>query len=757
MAKTVKKKRQEAVGGKRRLLFREDGAVTVFSVIVLSSLLLFFSLLIDYARIAAVHKLAEDAVRSGVRSVLSAYDSTLYERYGLFGRGGTDGQKLFSEVLSAATDQQERFTEPGIKLVRLKLENAALHSASFLGSHEIFARQVLEEMKYKAPIDFTLELAAKFIPMAGAMKEASVTIDLLESMRKLYERREAHLTRVLQLQEQAAAVMLDSGLVSMIPLQSNTGEIPEDTALGITGAYADYASAAIGMNNNHQQSDGEHEQAPHIKAYEETVRAFGLELRKVSAEMLQRHTKLQGDAITELEAARVLNEELQLLAEQANQQPGQDGYDTLASQRLPNSDQHEMPNNAASDLEQIRKTADELVKPDTWFVDYRQELTTQGTVAAAVDMETGSFQTSSLAALTSPITSQSSDQLLEGAASLSLAYGDYHEKYIQPAVVIASRRSTLEQGDIKSKLKEQDQQAESLWKQARGMLNGMTAIPQSEEHQQVFDQVKQLYSDNLLFNEKEAEAAASIVPTEAGEAHEAAKRSTSLMDGLFSGMGSMLEQSRDDFYFGEYVIGRYAFFAPQHLRSMLTEGEWSELAHAVSFNNQEAEYVIYGFHNPVGNIAAAYGELFAARLAVRTMEGLLESRTLGHPLLILSAALIYGLEKTLEDMLAFTERGSAPLSKYVKIELSYQDYLRLFMMMHKAGDSPSLARMIAVIEHNSGAILSAVPSGVTGEASFSTELWFVPGLMGVLGGMGLMNGKVEGNRYGTTQTNGWSY
>lgn len=78
----------EAEQSKHSLLFREDGAVTIFSVIVLSSLLLFFSLLIDYARIAALHKLTEDAVRSSVRSVLSAYDSALYERYGLFGRGG---------------------------------------------------------------------------------------------------------------------------------------------------------------------------------------------------------------------------------------------------------------------------------------------------------------------------------------------------------------------------------------------------------------------------------------------------------------------------------------------------------------------------------------------------------------------------------------------------------------------------------------------------------------------------------------------
>lgn len=753
----VKKKSMfGSIGFKSRLLFGEDGAVTVFSVLVLSSLLLFFSLLIDYARIAALHKLTEDAVRSSVRSVLSAYDAVLYERYGLFGRGGTEGQTIFSETMKANIEGIKGLSNQGMKLIRMKAESSTLHNASFLGSHDVFGRQVLEEMKYKAPIDFTLELAARFAPMAGALKEASVTIGLLESMRKLYERREAHLSQVLQLQELAAAVMKDSGIDLMIPVQMNTGAAAGDTALGIAGEYHDYAARV--MQEQSPDNAGGPENSKAIEAYEDKARVFAIELRRISGEMLQRHVKLQSDAVKELEAARALNEDMQRLVLQANQQADRGGYDAVAKQKSAGAVQHAVPADSASDIEQIRKQADELVKEDAWFSAYRQELETQGTFAAALDMEAGSYQTSSLASLAKPITNQTADTLLEGVASLRLAYGSYEENYIRPAAIITSRKSTLEQGEVKAKLKQQGEQAESLWKQARGLLHGLTAIPQTEEHQHVFEQVKQRYSDNLLFNEKSDETADTLSDLEqTSEAHEAAERSASVMDGIFSGMAGMLEQTRDTLYFGEYVISKYPSFAPQHLRSMIMDGDVSELSHAVSFNNQEAEYIIYGFHNAVGNIAAAYGELFAARLAVRTMEGLLANRTLGHPLLILSAALIYGLEKSMEDMLAFTERGSAPLSKYVNIELSYPDYLRLFALMHGAGDSASLARMIAVIEQNSGTVLSAVPSGVSGEADVSAELWFVPGLMRVLGRIGLLDGKVEGNRYETTQTIGWSY
>jgi hypothetical protein len=77
--------------------------------------------------------------------------------------------------------------------------------------------------------------------------------------------------------------------------------------------------------------------------------------------------------------------------------------------------------------------------------------------------------------------------------------------------------------------------------------------------------------------------------------------------------------------------------------------------------------------------------------------------------------------------------------------------------MHGADDGASLARMIAVIEQNIGSTLSAVPSGVTGETTVSMELWFIPGLIRTLGAVGILEGKVVGNRYETTQTMGWSY
>ncbi|MBD2867772.1 hypothetical protein [Paenibacillus arenilitoris] len=736
-------------------MLRDDGAVTVFAVIVLSSLLLFFSLLIDYARIAAVHKLSEDAVRSGVRSVLSAYDAVLYERYGLFGRGGTDGQSLFTQTLEANASNEPSLSGDGFKLAGMKVEGSSLHAAEYLGSHDVFARQVLEEMKYKAPVDFTLELAARFAPIAGAMKEAAATIGLLEQMRKLYEKREAHLAQAFRLQREAAANVGGSGMDALIPSGTSAVTAGGETVLAVASEYKAYAEQV--MHDQSLPEGASPKFTQEIAAYEEKARSVTLALRRAGADMLKRHSNLMGDAVRELEAARQLNEEMQRLAAQANQAAPGGGYDTVARSRVPGADQDQVPAGAASELGQLKQSADELVLPDSWLAAYKQEMETQGADAAAVDAEAGSFQSNSTASMARPITDPVSETLLEGAANLRLAYGAYEEKYIRPATVLARRQQLLEGGEVKAKLKQQEEQAAALWTKARGMLQGLTSVPQMEEHTRLFMQVKKRYDGNMLFNQRSAEAASD----EAGiglapSAHDAAEQSSAWMGGLFTGMADMLERTRDTVYFGEYVVHRFASFAPQNLRGMIGGGNPAELSHAISFNNQEAEYVIYGFHDSIGNIAAAYGELFGVRLAVRTMEGLIESRSLGHPLLILSAAILYGLEKAMEDMIAFTERGSAPLSKFVRAELTYTDYLRLFMLIR--GSSPArMARMIAVIEQNSGTALSATPSGVTGEAEVSTELWFIPGLMGALGRLGLLEGKVVGNRYETSQTIGWSY
>ena len=189
---------------------------------------------------------------------------------------------------------------------------------------------------------------------------------------------------------------------------------------------------------------------------------------------------------------------------------------------------------------------------------------------------------------------------------------------------------------------------------------------------------------------------------------------------------------------------------------MAENSDRKEFADALSLHNQEVEYVLYGFYQPAANVSAAYGEIFVPRLAIRTMEGLIECRSLGHPLLVLAAALLYGLEKTMEDMLSLAQKGSTPLSKYVSVDLTYLDYLRVFLLLH-GSEERRVLRTIAVIEQNTGLTLAKISLERTGEATASVNLWFLPGLTKSFTRFDILKGKVKGSRYETTKTIGSSY
>ncbi|NIK66676.1 hypothetical protein [Paenibacillus sp. BK720] len=729
------------------------GSITIFSAVVLSGLLLFSAVLIDYARMAVLHKVTEDAARSGVRSALSAYDNRLYERYGLFGRGGTDGNDIFEQTVQANLGQSAG-QKGTFKLVQAELQSAHVDNAEVLGKHEVFARQVLEEMKYKAPVDFTLELASKFAPLSGAMKEATVTVNMLEELRKLYDKREAKLAAALQLQRQAAETV--GGIAGLIPtkaLELATGAV---NAARLAGDYAQYANWVM-TDQQHAQQGKKTNYSDQIKDYEEKARGWTDEMSRELAVAKKQHDKLQQEAVKAINEAKQVNADMQRIKQEAANAPSNSGYDRVTGNKAAGvgADGPVMDTAPENDMQEIRKMADELILPDGWFTEYSGEIANQASVFASLQMEAGGFMNNLTAGLASP--NLSNEQIKEGAVNLRIAYEQYEAAYVRKGSSLDVREEKLTDKELKKQRRAQEAKAGELWSEARRLLHGMTSVPQSEEHLQVIQDIEKRYKDNLLFNQEAAGAEAEGLAF-AEDAHEEAEAATSVMSGVFGGIADMLEQARDSVYLSEYTVSHYASFAPQNLRALLASGDANELAHAVAFSNQEAEYVIYGFHSPTANLAAAYGELIGVRMAVRTMEGLSACRAAAHPLLVLSCSVVYGLEKTMEDLAAFTERGSAPLSKYINVEVAYTDYLRLFMLVHGGANRPAaLARMIAVIEHNGGVALSKIPTALTGEVKASAKLWFLPGVMDIVQHFGSLQGKVVGGKYETVQTIGWSY
>src|SRR5690606_40275978 len=77
----------------------------------------------------------------------------------------------------------------------------------------------------------------------------------------------------------------------------------------------------------------------------------------------------------------------------------------------------------------------------------------------------------------------------------------------------------------------------------------------------------------------------------------------------------------------------------------------------------EVEYVLYGFDSCAANRAAAVGELFAVRFAVRTAEALADVRkaAAGSPLLVLLTAAAEGAANAYADLDRLQQSDALPV------------------------------------------------------------------------------------------------
>lgn len=521
----------------KSLLFNREGAVSLLGVIVLSSLLLFFGVMIDYARIATFHLQTENAVRTAARSVLSAYDKSLYEQYGLFGRGGTEGSLIFEEVLRKSLEKKEPFLKGGMDMTASNVDRFSLNASLTLGQHPVFARGVLEEMKYKAPVDFTLELISKFTPLAKSLKESSAAIATLDELRSLYERREGLLEEALLFQEKASTTAGESAVLGRVPAggKSGSGMTAQSFANGLEG-YLDMV-----REDSDLAEDEEPAYADQIAAFQTSASNLASRLASESAAMENAHGNFLDTALNRLDEAAMVNALMKTVLEKAeNALPG--GYDTVLEGQVPGASPNAGADSAADEIKEIAESGSKLIREESWFNVFEQEINAQKNELASFGRQLRSYG----AGIGSAMRGYGGDGLQADVDQMAASFDRYRQNYLEPALLLQQRRNELGEEDVKKRLKEQEKQKKSLWSEAGKLLQGIADSEEREEHREVFRQVKQKYERSLLFND----AAVQDEETEGGasprspDANKGAVASASMMDGLFAGISEMLLQSR---------------------------------------------------------------------------------------------------------------------------------------------------------------------------------------------------------------------
>ena len=737
----------------------ESGSVSVFLIMILAFIFAFVALFIDYARIAAMKAQSERLAHAAVRSVMSSYDPELQEKYGLFAYGEQSGDQIMAGVLNSSMEKGQR--SDGFDVLPIELDSSGLQMDRMLGEYDIFNREIGEEMKYKAPIDFTLEILGKFKPLSTSMKEASDTVDVLRKLQKLYDKREAALDQMLAKQEKAAKSAdgipgILMGLYSASIANETLGASRVSAAAGIAAQYDDYVAKA--NEDANRDEDEEPQYADEIDDYLNDSAEVRSRLDTSHRLALDSHDKLLREALQAWQEAYDQNEKMKEVIAASETRTESAGYGEVSKGSIPG----ESSGSSSGDAETIRGLrgqTEKLLLSESLLNDLRDEIDNQMGEYQMADREL----TEALSALGAASgLSGDSGRMKSDVISARRAIDVYTRSYAGPGSdnKLLQEKAMLNQHRASDKeRKEKEKQGKAKLKDAANILERINELDKKAKgYIEEFKTLQSYYDDSMTFNKQIGEGDYQGADLD-NDPYDAGKSAMNDMDGLYGAMAGILSGLKDEMFQNEYAALYFKHFDIGSLEDAVKQPQ-TELGDAVvdqlSVKNQELEYILYGFHNPVGNVSAAYAEIFASRLAIRTMEGLVKNSGLGNPLLILAAALLYGIEMAITDMITLCETGSVELSSYMKVKITYRDYLRLFLLIH-SNNQKKMSRMLALIRFNTGINPAERATYASGEVKVGMKLWFLPGVMKMIGYAGGSPDEVEGNRYYAVKQADYSY
>lgn len=749
-----------------KTLFKsERGVVSIFLMIIILVVFIFNAILIDYARIFIAEKQTERAVKTGVRSAMSAFDKTLLP-YGLYGLK-EDPNQIFEDVVKknlAVEDAEFQFIDT--KLEKSSVEESG--DAYTLANLDVYEEQVLQNMKYIAPIEYTKIILDKF--NIGDLQQdvagASAFVDVMSKVEPLYNEREEALDEFETLLGQIKNSVEKKEMAEKITTSRNNVPPNEQNwkALGVVKvledmiAQLDILALVIGeigikkLELKQKEEVPEDETEEEKKEREEEIEELEqqiTDLEKLVDNYKKNSIKLAGEvekhfqnlannqlakAIAQLNTAIEKNNEIKSLVDQAATDNGATTDDiNLADMYYEPSIMSkwkDLLTQASDDVDQLALNATSIKNVFTGELNWENAATLVAKLGAGLvgihDIK-DSYQKAkeSVLALHSDFT-ENRQRLSEE----EMAEKEEHEKIAEEETE-AAKKQQEKAAEMVADLVEQD----AIYKAVHDKFLGYSSVNESIEEAKAAEM-------NLEDYNKVADSAMGI------------------MDSIMGALSKGLYSFRDEIYFNEYILRNF------------TSGEPYSITNKESyyFAKKEVEYIIYGFPTAYANYAAAYSQLFAMRFAFHLVSQLMDpmNKRLGHPALIFIAVVALAIVGAVEDMERMIERGGTAnffppfvaqkLGKLgAQFRVSYRDHIRFFLLTNGKHEN-KMMRTQAVTDFKTGVDLSTRPVQAVGEATSSVSLWFLPGALDFLGKTGVLDGQViDKDRFEFTKKGAFSY
>lgn len=229
-----------------------------------------------------------------------------------------------------------------------------------------------------------------------------------------------------------------------------------------------------------------------------------------------------------------------------------------------------------------------------------------------------------------------------------------------------------------------------------------------------------------------------------------------IVSNLFKSLGDLSTEIRNKAYINEYILTR---FEADDSLGIMEPGSYPE---NFLFINREVEYILYGHHAPGINYANALLELSATRFAFNFISSFSQPQVQAVvlPLPKFLAAVGWSFTETVNDITKLTKGEEVPLLKIrgVGIILNrLQILFKAFLISASRSDDERITRIQSVIDQKSSDDLENAPIYATANAEASIDLWFLPGIIDMLGSTNILEGQVRNGRYYIDTETNYSY
>jgi hypothetical protein len=655
----------------------ERGSVTIYLLLAMTAFILLSAVLIDFLRMRMAELQAERAVKAGLRSVMSAFDREL-GTYGLFGLTLSDDEQqgIYHQVIDEHVMQDD---PSSFQLVRLeRTDESHIRSIYSLANATIFERQILESMKYAAPIELATEITGKFRKLKDSFKLAHSFIESASELEKLIQKREEQLERANE-------------EISELGKGMKRGDEEVDQAVKKVNSLLQ----RIGSTTEEQVSQT-------IRGLEQSIAASA-----------------QSGAPPSPVLFIILSEQYRLLSDLQSYPSAMDQVKSMAQvQEQAYTRGRERLFNAWEETRQIDQQIAVIVSGSTFEVgeDAQQQIRSVPVYGDSYFDNHRSAIEEIEALLQRSVEQMRGLPLDRVPIYYDRNYMDRFDAYANTAEQEAEQRRSS-RAEIHRQQREARRTAEAEKKKAEKEAAQSCGNPDDEYY-------RRLLQPGGLNSKYEAFHRADQRPVSSFDDETAEQATRHMMTFILRGIDALAE-IRDDVYVGEYAIA-YFNYRTQALDAANTAASNDTWHKARKLEGQEIEYILYGLGSCDGNMAAAYGEMYAIRLAVRTVEALMEpaNRAIatGSPWLYVLTAIAQGAGEAYLDMSRMTQGKTIDLTeKLSTVQVNYRDHLRLFLYLHP-GSSNRMIRMQSLITLNTGKDLTLTTAYTHANSTFTIKL-----------------------------------